>query len=241
MFEILDSEEQLERDNLLSNLLIHDLNQILQNIRTSSDLTDLYINDPKSSYKVKDLIETIKKQATRGFRLISDIHKLSQLENDQLNVHKIEVCNLLKKAINFVKTPLQDKVNFDIDSPFTEYYVSANALIQDVFENLLVNAVIHNKNTVTEISIKASELRKGKKKYLKMEFRDNGIGIEEARKKNIFKSKRINLNEGKRMGFGLFLVKNLVDSYKGEIWVEDIVKEDHSKGSNFILLIPKAV
>ena len=241
MFEILNSDDQLERDDLLSNLLIHDLNQILQNIRTSSELTDLYINDPKLSYKVKGLIETIKQQATRGFRLISNVHKLSQLEKDQLNLHKIEVCNLLETAINFVKTPLQGNINFNINFPFTEYYVFANILLQDIFENLLVNAVVHNKNTITEISIKVSELRKAKKKYLKMEFMDNGIGIDDVRKKNIFKLKRINLNKGKSMGFGLFLVKNLVDSYKGEIWVEDKVKGDYSKGSNFILLIPKAV
>ena len=116
MFEIINSDDQLERDNLLSNLLIHDLNQILQNIRTSSELTDLYINDPKLSHKVKGLIETIKQQAARGFRLISNIHKLSQMEKDQLNLHKIEVCDLMKASINFVKTPLQDNVTFKIDS-----------------------------------------------------------------------------------------------------------------------------
>ncbi|MHA1933052.1 MAG: sensor histidine kinase, partial [Promethearchaeota archaeon] len=205
MFEIINSDDQLERDNLLSNLLIHDLNQILQNIRTSSELTDLYINDPKLSHKVKGLIETIKQQAARGFRLISNIHQLSQLEKDQLNLHKIEVCDLLKTAINFVKTPLQDNVTFKINSTFKEYYVFANNLLQDVFENLLINSVIHNKNPNIEISIKTSEVNKGKKKYLKMEFLDNGIGIADVKKKSLFNQKAINLSKGKSMGFGLFL------------------------------------
>jgi signal transduction histidine kinase len=241
MFETINSDDQLERDNLLSNLLIHDLNQILQNIRTSSELADLYINDPKLNHKVKGLIETIKQQAARGFRLISNIHKLSQLEKNQLNLHKIEVCELLRTAINFVKTPLQENVSFKIDSSFTEYYVVANNLLQDVFENLLINAVVHNQNTIIEITIKASEVQKRKKKYLKIEFIDNGIGIDDVKKKNLFKLKTINLTNGKSMGFGLFLVKNLIDSYKGEIRVEDKVNGDYSKGSNFTLLIPKAV
>ncbi len=240
MFEIFNSDDQLERDNLLSNLLIHDLNQILQNIRTSSELTDLYINDPKLNYKVKGLMETIKQQTARGFRLISNIHKLSQLEKNQLNLHKIEACDLLKTAINFVKTPLQDNVIFKINTPFTEYYVKANSLLQDVFENLLINAVVHNKNKIIKISIRISELNRGKKKYLKMEFIDNGVGIDDEIKRNIFKLKNRSPNNGKSMGFGLFLVKNLVDSYKGKIWVEDNVKGNFSKGSNFILLIPKA-
>ncbi len=239
MFEIFNSDNQMEKDNLLSNLLIHDLNQILQNIRTSSELTDLYINDPKRKGKVKDLLGTIKQQTSRGFRLISNVHKLSQLEKDQLNLHKIEVCDLLRTALNFVKTPLQENVTFNVNTSFTEYYVNANSLLQDVFENLLINAVVHNKNEIIKITIKISEVCKHKKKYLKMEFIDNGVGIDNERKKNIFKLKNTSPNNGKTMGFGLFLVKNLVDSYKGEIWIEDKVKGDFSKGSNFVLLIPK--
>jgi len=34
-------------------------------------------------------------------------------------------------------------------------------------------------------------------------------------------------------------VKKIIESYDGEIWVEDRVKGDHLKGSNFILLIPE--
>ena len=41
------------------------------------------------------------------------------------------------------------------------------------------------------------------------------------------------------MGLGLALVKKIIDNYNGKIWVEDRVKGDHSKGSNFVLLIPE--
>ncbi len=109
-----------------------------------------------------------------------------------------------------------------------------------MFENLLINAVVHNKNEVIKITVRVSEVRKRKKKYLKMEFIDNGVGIDDEKKKNIFKLKNTHHDNGKSMGFGLFSVKNLVDSYKGEIWIEDKVKGDFSKGSNFTLLIPKA-
>ena len=40
-----------------------------------------------------------------------------------------------------------------------------------------------------------------------------------------------------RLGLGLSLVKMLVESYDGKIWVEDRVEGDHTKGSKFILLI----
>ena len=38
---------------------------------------------------------------------------------------------------------------------------------------------------------------------------------------------------------GLSLVKRIIESYEGEIWVEDRIIGDHSKGSNFIILIPQ--
>ena len=43
------------------------------------------------------------------------------------------------------------------------------------------------------------------------------------------------------MGFGLSLVKRIILNYEGEIWVENNVKGDYTKGSNFILLIPEAL
>jgi signal transduction histidine kinase len=40
-------------------------------------------------------------------------------------------------------------------------------------------------------------------------------------------------------GFGLNLVIKILESYEGKIWVEDKVIGDHTKGSNFIMLIPE--
>jgi signal transduction histidine kinase len=42
------------------------------------------------------------------------------------------------------------------------------------------------------------------------------------------------------MGLGLSLVKKTIDRYNGKIWVEDRIKGDHTKGTNFIILIPGA-
>jgi len=43
------------------------------------------------------------------------------------------------------------------------------------------------------------------------------------------------------MGLGLSLVSEILDLYEGKIWVEDRVKGDHTKGSEFIFLIPKGI
>jgi len=43
------------------------------------------------------------------------------------------------------------------------------------------------------------------------------------------------------MKFGLSLVKKILTSYNGEIWVENKVQGDYSKGSIFIILIPEII
>jgi len=43
------------------------------------------------------------------------------------------------------------------------------------------------------------------------------------------------------MGFGLTLVKILINSFEGKIWVEDNVKGDYTQGSNFVLIIPEVI
>ena len=40
------------------------------------------------------------------------------------------------------------------------------------------------------------------------------------------------------MGIGLSLVKKIIESYNGKIWVENHVENDYTQGSNFIVEIP---
>lgn len=41
------------------------------------------------------------------------------------------------------------------------------------------------------------------------------------------------------MGIGLSLVDTIVNIFKGKIWVENRIKDDYTKGSKFILLLPE--
>ncbi len=55
--------------------------------------------------------------------------------------------------------------------------------------------------------------------YIKLEFLDNGIGIPDIRKDTIFKEEYVKDISSKGLGIGLTLVKKIVESYEGEIWV----------------------
>jgi len=40
-------------------------------------------------------------------------------------------------------------------------------------------------------------------------------------------------------GLGLAVVKEVINNSYGKIWVEDRVAGDHTKGSSFVILLPK--
>ena len=119
--------------------------------------------------------------------------------------------------------------------------VKANELITDVFENLLINAIRHNQNSLVEILIKFSRVVKDGVNCIKLEFIDNGIGILPEMKEKIFQRGQIEKKDSIGLGLGLTLVKKIIRIYDGQIWVEDKVSEDHSKGSNFIIILPEEI
>ena len=117
-------------------------------------------------------------------------------------------------------------------------YIQANNFMQDVIENLLFNAIKHNISKKVEVQLSLLKETIDDKQYLKLKLIDNGIGISDDRKTNIFL--RETSPTGKGMGLGLSLVKKIIDYLEGDIWVKDRVEGDYTKGSCFTVIIPIA-
>ena len=245
MRELRESENKYrtayEKANFYRDLFAHDIKNILTVMNTSADLLSYYLGGSVNLEDIITIKDNIKKQVKRGVKLISNVHKLTELEEIPLSTQKIEINSILKQAINYVKKTWQEKnIKIQITPREKVYYVIANELIEDVFENIIINGLTYNENLKIIIDIKISQIYKEDKNYIKMEFIDNGIGIKDERKEMIFKRGHRELKGTKGMGLGLSLVKKIVDIFNGMIWVEDKVKGDYSKGSNFIILLPKA-
>ena len=229
------------RFSFYDHLLVHDLSNILQNINSSAELSSSFLNNPEKIGKVKEYVDIIKKQVTRGSKLINNIRQLSELDESHPPLQSVDACAILRKSIRFVETGFQDSdIKIEVDSQYKQFNVMANNFLQNIFENLLFNAINHNINQIVEIIVRISREEKEENRFLKIEVLDNGIGLINAQKKNIFRKQQNKNFKGKGLGFGLKLVQELVEYYKGQIWVEDKIKGDYSKGSNFIVLIPEA-
>jgi len=233
-------QEEYQRTNFYKDIFVHDMSNILQGILSVAQLCKIQLMNLDATNDIVDFVGIIENQIIRGSKLISNVGKLSELEESEIKIEPIEIITLLKTSIDDLKNAYQThNIHVKIDTDQNIIHVQGNDLLLDVFENILINAINHNENLNVEILIKISEEDLNDISYIKLEFIDNGIGIEASRKDLIFTrgTKENNFSGG--MGIGLSLVKRILNSCKGEIRVEDRFKGDHTKGSNFIILIPK--
>ncbi len=236
-------EEAYNRSTLYKDLFTHDISNIIQNISMSLYLLDQERKNRAdlNSEKPKSLFKNINSQLLRGKNLISNIRKLAEIEKDEIELKPTPLLEYLSNALNYVReSMLSDRIEIKVESMEKQIIVSANEILADVFENILINAIKYNHNAVPEIIITITKEKLSDRNYVRLEFKDNGIGIQDSNKENIFLEGYKDLKGGKGMGIGLSLITQIIKSYKGRIWVEDRIKGDHTKGSNFIVLIPEA-
>lgn len=217
--------------NFYKDLFAHDMNNILQNILSSIEVSFLYHQKGKKYSDMKELLDIARDQVLRGANLISNVQKLSQLEETKIITQPTELDIYLKEAINNIQENLYEKeINIRNKPLDQKIIVQGNDLLLVLFENILTNAVKYNKNKIVEIYIKMSKMKKEGVKYIKLEFIDNGIGVSDECKEIIFRKGYKKDQTIKGMGLGLSLVKKIVIGYKGEIWVEDRVQGGLLKG-----------
>jgi len=224
-----------DRAEFYKDLLSHDFSNIFQNILATSELAISYLNDP---YKAKEKLIAITKQVERAGRLNSNIRILSEIDKKKSKLKSIDVKAYLDNSISFVRDSFSEKkINIQVKNLEDNPPVQANELLYDVFENIMINAIQHNNNEKINIEIKIYRIQKQDIKYIKMEFRDNGMGVHDSMKNNIFNRGFREERSIQGMGIGLSLLKRIMKRYKGEIFVQDKILGDFTKGSNFVLLL----
>ena len=136
-----------------------------------------------------------------------------------------------------LRTFIDRKIKINHSIPDSAIYVNGNDLVQDVFDNILGNALKHNRtgNDVIDISHNISD----DGKYWKFEFKDRGPGVPDPMKGNIFKRLQRGEESVYGSGLGLTISREIVNRFGGDIWVEDRVSGASAEGSNFVVKLFK--
>ncbi len=127
-------KEAYNRANLYKDIIAHDINNILQNIKSSAELSSLYLNSPEKLNAIKEFNVIINEQVTRGSKLINNVQKLSHIDESKITLNPVEVCINIKESIKFVQKSLPNRnINISVDSFPGEILVLADNLFLDVF------------------------------------------------------------------------------------------------------------
>jgi len=172
--------------------------------------------------------------------LISNVKKLSNLHLIVDKLETIDIHPLIEEVIINTKAGFPTKqftINTNILSG--KYLVKGNALLMDVFANLLNNSAKFDHHDNVEIDIVVSPL--DEKKSWRVDYSDRGPGIDDKRKETVFNRLERGDSDMHGSGLGLTLVKQIVESYGGSIWIEDRVKGSMDQGCNFVILLPRGV
>ncbi|PAU85281.1 PAS domain-containing sensor histidine kinase [Halorubrum salipaludis] len=220
-------EQQRDSLTLLNQVVRHDIRNQLMVVESYTELLVDSLPDDQSRTYARTVIEAAK-QATEITETAKDVTDvLLQVGSDRSPVN---LRDELSDQIERVRAD-QDRARVSVDGDIPDVTVLADDLLESVFRNLLTNAVVHNNEDVAEIAVSA----RVDGDCVRVSIADNGPGIEDKHKEQIFQEGEKGLESG-GTGVGLYLVKTLVDKYGGDVWVED----NEPTGSVFVVELPLA-
>jgi signal transduction histidine kinase len=222
---------------LYVDLMGHDINNMNQVSLGFLELAhDLIEMNGKLGEDNIVLIEKAMDSLKDSSKLIDSVRKLQRERMGLYEPQVLDVGDVIEDAIrHFDKIPGRDvTITYSQDE---HYLVEANGLLKDVFINLIGNAVKHSRGPLT-IDIHASQVDDKGKKYCRVDVSDNGPGIPDTIKSTLFDRLSLTATRAKGKGFGLCLIKLLVDDYHGMFRAEDRVEGDYTRGTRFVVLLP---
>ncbi|MCS7131099.1 MAG: HAMP domain-containing histidine kinase, partial [Archaeoglobaceae archaeon] len=119
----------------------------------------------------------------------------------------VNVAEFVKSVVEKYKGEASFKVELE------ELYVEANEALKSAIENVVNNAIIHGQVSPLEITIRV--FKEGNDCVVRIA--DNGVGIPDELKEVVFESGY----SRKGGGLGLFLVRKIVEMFKGSVRLYD--------------------
>jgi signal transduction histidine kinase len=232
-----DLNEAKMQAELYLDLMGHDISNLHQIAMGQLELAQ-EVMDESGELKAeeKELIDTPLATLNRSARLIANVRKLQSMRRGEFKEESIDLNDLLSNIVKEHEFMVPDNsIRFVGDG---QHRVIANKLLHDVFSNLVGNAIKHSNGNGVNINIRLENASENGKNYYKVLVDDTGPGIPADMKDKVFNRLQRGDTTARGMGLGLYIVKSLVDSYHGRVWVEDRVQGDHTKGSRFIVLLP---
>ncbi|WP_340820603.1 sensor histidine kinase [Methanolobus sp. WCC4] len=227
-------KEQLEESNrlkdLFADIMRHDLMNPVNVIKGFSDILYMDETDPGK----KETLGLIRDQADHLAFMVGSAAKLAKLESQKEMEFKVQdIGTILRTVANRFSLEFSGK-GIGLDLSFDGEYLSRmNDIIEDVFSNLVSNALKYSPEG-SKVSIDILDSGDS----WKVTVTDEGDGIPDEDKEYVFERfKRADKKGIKGTGLGLAIAKRIVDIHKGSLGIED---NPDGEGSMFWVMLKKA-
>jgi signal transduction histidine kinase len=221
-------EEKNKMLTLFLDIIRHDLKNPISVAYGYIDLMDSESTNDNN----KTMFEKIRKQLKRAIEIMDNAKKLSKVENiKELEKKEIDLRLLIDELITNFKLKSEEP-SIKIENNVEENVkIMANDLIEDVFANLISNAIKYAGGD-KKIRIDCIETEE----YIRVRVIDYGPGVDDENKEVIFdRFERGGLTDITGTGLGLAISKKIVELHSGKIWVED----NPEGGAIFVVELPK--
>jgi len=231
--QLADTVEKLTRSNRelgdFAHIVAHDLKSPLRAIGTLADLMNRDYAD-RLDEKGRERIRLLVERAKRMNRFIDAVLKYSEIGFDGRDSEQVDLNELVTEISETIE-PHQDIDVAVVDR--LPVIICEKVRMQQVFQNLLSNAVKYMDKPKGEVKVGCVE----EDGFWKFSVSDDGPGIEAKYLDKIFKMFQTlePRDEIDSTGAGLAVVKKIVESYNGKIWVES----QPGQGSTFFFTLPR--
>jgi len=224
----------ITKDKFFS-IISHDLKNPFNSIFGFSEL--ILKNSRKYPIeKIEKFVENIYYVSKNTYNLLENLLEWSRLQSKKLkpNFQSVNINEIIKDVFELLKHIAEQKfISLTFESNSTSNISADREMVKTVLRNLITNAIKFT-DVNGQIILKTFE----NNKILYIEILDNGIGMDETTKNNLFKlevkNSIIGTNGEKGTGLGLILCKELTELNNGKITVESEI----DKGTKFTILLP---
>lgn len=231
--------EAKARAELYVDLMGHDINNMNQSAMGYLELAlEMLEADGKIKLDGKVLIEKPLQAIKSSSTLIDNVRKLQRMMTEGVKTRPVDLHDLFEelKMHDFLTSDRDVTVNFE---NIPHYLAVGNELLQDVFYNLINNAVKHSRpDQPVTVDVRVERTNENGLVYYRCCIEDNGPGIPDELKPRLFHRFQRGKTKAHGKGLGLYIVRMLVNGYHGKVWVEDRVPGDYHKGAKFVVLLP---
>ena len=238
--ELEEKINELHRTN--SNLkefihvISHDLKEPLRKIVMHSDRIDgSYLSESDTK-----AMNVLKVSALRLNSLIDDLVQYSS-HTAQLERTEVNLAGIIYEVVDDLEILISDK-KAKIEIGKLPVLQASKVQIRQLFANLITNAIKYSRadtppliQIVQDANLNA-EIPNQNTKFVKIQIKDNGIGMESSHLLKIFTIfQRLHAkNEYSGNGIGLAICKKIMENHSGNITVESTLNE----GTTFNLYFP---